>query len=159
MHLAAELAVAFSDEHSRFQSKSFAEAVDEGGHVGRCSSNYKCIRQCRTAKDCFTCTEGDEHAARYEARVLRERWRFDGPRRRIAQFKSPDDADHGQYQVFAVCLADRKSLVKVNTKRSGRCLIKYGDSTVVRAQKSASGQRKATHQTFRDRINSEDVDV
>src|SRR5262249_10268269 len=103
--------------------------------------------------------QGDEHAARHEARVLCERWCFDGPRRRIAQFKFPDNADYGQYQVFAVCLADRKSLVKINTKRSGRRLIQYRNGAVVRAKKSASGQRKTTHLTFRDRINSKDIDV
>src|SRR5262245_24960308 len=103
--------------------------------------------------------QGDEHAARHKARILRERWCFDSARRCIAQFKFPDDADHSQYQVFAVCLADRKSLVKINTKRSGRRLIQYRNGAVVRAKKSASGQRKTTHVSFRDRINSEDVDV
>src|SRR5262249_60808089 len=103
--------------------------------------------------------QGDEHAARDEARVLRERWCFDGPRRRIAQFKLPDDADYGQVQIFAVCLADRKSLANINTKCASRRLIKDGDGTVVRAQNSAPDQRKSTHLTFGDRINSEDVDV
>src|SRR5262245_18415183 len=103
--------------------------------------------------------QGDKHAARHEARVLRERWCFDSPRRRIAQFKFPDDADHGQYQVFAVRLADRKSLVKINTKRSGRRLVQCRNGAVVRAKKSASGQRKTAHVSFRNRINSEDVDI
>src|SRR5262249_61132384 len=101
----------------------------------------------------------DEHSARYKARILHERWCFDSARRCIAQFKFPDDADYGQFQVFAVCLADRKSLVKINTKRAGRHLIQYRNGTVVRAKKPASGQRKTTHLTFHDRINSEDIDV
>src|SRR5262249_6214648 len=159
MHLAAELAVALGDEHARFESKSFAETVDEEGHVGRCSSDHKCIRQCRTAENCFTCMQGDERTARHEARALRERWCFDGARRRVAQVKFPDDTYHGQVQIFAVCLADRKSLAKINTKRSGRCVIQYRNHAVVRAKKSASYQRKTTHVSFRDRVNSEDVDV
>src|SRR5262249_62209005 len=101
----------------------------------------------------------DEHAARYKARILREHWRFDSARRRIAQFKFPDDANYGQFQVFAVRLADRKSLAKINTKRSGRRLIQDGNGAVVTAQKATPGQRKTTQLTFRDRINSEDIDV
>src|SRR5262249_62294741 len=101
----------------------------------------------------------DEHSARYKARILHERWCFDSARRCIAQFKFPDDPDYGQFQVFAVRLADRKSLAKINTKCSGRRLIQDGNGTVVRAKKPASGQRKTTHVSFRDRINSEDIDV
>src|SRR5262249_30641233 len=147
------------DEHPWFKSESFAQTVGEGGHVGRCSSNYKRIRQCRAAKDCFTCMQRDEHAARHEARVLRERRCFDGAWRCIAQLKSLDDANYGQVQIFAVCLADRKNLAKINTKRSSRRLIEHCDGTVVRSQKATSGQREATYLAFRDRINSENVEV
>src|SRR5215472_6366821 len=103
--------------------------------------------------------QGDEHAARDEARVLRERWCFDSARRCIAQFKFPDDADHGQCQVFAVCLADRKALAKINPKCSSRRLVEDCDGTVVGSQKATSRQRETAYLTFRDRINSEDVDI
>lgn len=61
--------------------------------------------------------------------------------------------------IFAVRLADSKSLAKINPKRSGRRLIQDGNVAVVTAQKATPGQRKTTHLTFRNRINSEHIDA